>query len=315
MKDLEKIVTSINNLRHDIKAEAIIGDILENGLELNDIVTVQEGLFKRRFKPDVSHADINTLNNGQEVIEVCVTRDGIYDALPEGIFHQQSSETTSAGRQMATESKKQRLEEIDARKFFLPLENEIFYQRVVLEMEERRVLNQFSENLFDDIFPEFYNLDKSLPQRYLSRLVLLLHFSHLVAGKPELTARILEIIIEENVHVNLINSITNDIDESQQDVPKPCTLNSAQLGVDFICGQHFNNSGQGLEFVIGPLKNTSVEDYLENGQNKKFLECFYGYFIPVEIDIKTRIIVNQEEMGLCINDAASNPVLGYNTVI
>ena len=62
MKDLEKIVTSINNLRHDIKAEAIIGDILENGLELNDIVTVQEGLFKRRFKPDVSHADINNRN-------------------------------------------------------------------------------------------------------------------------------------------------------------------------------------------------------------------------------------------------------------
>ena len=63
MKDLERIITSINNLRHDIKAEAIIGDILEYGLELNDIVAVQEGLFKRRFKPDVTRADIKTLNN------------------------------------------------------------------------------------------------------------------------------------------------------------------------------------------------------------------------------------------------------------
>jgi hypothetical protein len=315
MRDLERIITSINNLRHDIKAEAIIGDILENGLELNDIVAIQEGLFKRRFKPDVSHADINTLNNGEEVIEVFITRDGIYDALPEGIFHEHSSETTSAGRHMAAESKKQRLEEIDARKFFLPLENEIFHQRVVLEMEERRILNQFSENLFDDIFPEFYNLDKSLPQKYLSRLVLLLHFSHLIAGKPDLTARILEIIIEENVHVNMIKSIGNEFGGNQQDLPVSCTLNDTRLGVDFVCGQYFNNSGQGLEFVIGPLKNTSVEDYLENGQNNKFLECFYGYFIPVEIDIKTRIKVKQEEMGLCLNDAFSDPVLGYNTVI
>lgn len=315
MKDLERIITSINNLRHDIKAEAIIGDILEYGLELNDIVAIQEGLFKRRFKPDVSHADIKTLNNGEEVIEVSITRDGIYDALPEGIFHEQSSESSSAGRQMAAESKKQRQEEIDARRFFLPLENEIFFQRVVLEMEERRILNQFSENLFDDIFPEFYNLDKSLPQKYLSRLVLLLHFSHLIAGKPDLTARILEIIIEENVHVNVIKSVGNDSGGNLKDLPEACTLNDTRLGVDFICGQHFNNAWQGLEFVIGPLNNTAVEDYLENGQNKKFLECFYGYFIPAELDIKTRIRVKEEEMGFCLNDAFSNPVLGYNTVI
>ena len=48
MKNLDNIVSAINHLRDDIKAEAIVADIIENGVSADDIVTIPDGLFKRR---------------------------------------------------------------------------------------------------------------------------------------------------------------------------------------------------------------------------------------------------------------------------
>ncbi|MCK4748767.1 MAG: hypothetical protein KAT15_17055, partial [Bacteroidales bacterium] len=175
----------------------------ENGQIASDIITVPDGLFKRRFNPDISSAGVRRLNNDQEVIEIHITRDGIYDGLPAGLFHDYSSESATGGQGMARDSKKHRQIEEMARKFFLPFENEIFHQLVELELEERKILNRYNENLFDDIFSGFWKLDGSLPKKYLSRLVLLLHLAHKITGNTEMTARTLEIIIEEKVRVEL----------------------------------------------------------------------------------------------------------------
>ena len=313
MKSFDEIVTSINHLRHDIKAEVIIADIIENGMSVADVVTIPDGLFKRGFNQDISKAEVRKLNNGQSVLEIHITRDGIYDTLPAGLFHDQPKESVSKGQEMASHSKKQRLVEKEARKFFHPFENEIFLMHIDLELEERKILNRFSENLFDDIFSEFWKLDKTLPQKFLSRLILLLHLAHKITGNVEMTARTLEIIIEEKIKINLAGDehSYNDYDKQIED---PNTLGSTDLGIDFICGQHINFSQPVMEFVIGPLSNSPIEDYLENGKISRFLNCFFGYFVPVEMDFRIKVIVNQEEMDFTL-DSVSNPILGYNLTI
>ena len=133
MKDLQAIKESINDLSYDIKAEVVIADHVENGLKQQDYMIISDGLFRRRFKKDVSHAEIVELNNGQEILNIDITRESIYDSLPEAIFHGRPAEELNTGHEMAKASKTLKMVEKECRTFFLPFENEIFFQKIQLE--------------------------------------------------------------------------------------------------------------------------------------------------------------------------------------
>jgi len=307
MKNLGKIVSSVKNLHYDIKGEAIIADILESGIHLSDIVIIPTGTFKRGYKKDISKAEVSKLNNGELVLLLFITRDGLYDTLPEGLFHNQSTESVNRGNEMANESKKLKAQEKAARNFFLPLENELLFQRVMLELEERQILKRFNENMFDDIMPGFWKLDKTLPSKFLARMVLMLHFAYKIVGNIEMTARTLEVILDEKVQVETNHSVIG----YKAVNPQLASLGNCLLGVDSVLGQ---NAGicPSIKFIIGPLKGSSLLDYIEGGSIRCFLDCFYGFFIPLELVVLTSITVDQEKMGLTLNDAT---ILGYNTAI
>src|ERR1039457_2548459 len=149
MNDLEQVVNSVNRLLNDIRAEAVAADIIEKGMNPADIVIINDGSFRRNFSRDINYGEVINLDNGQQVLGLHITRDGLYDSLPEGVFHEQSIEPLTSGHDMAKLSKSQKTEEKYARKFLLPFENEIFYHRIQLEIEEKNLLYRFSENLFD----------------------------------------------------------------------------------------------------------------------------------------------------------------------
>jgi hypothetical protein len=135
MNNLNEIAGSVNGLLYDIKAEVIIADLIENKVNPADIVFIPDGSFKRNYTHDILFAEVRKLNNSQQVVNIHTSRDGLYDSLPEGLFHEQTHERITSGKDMAEDSKKLKLEEKEARNFFLPFENEIFFQRVILELE------------------------------------------------------------------------------------------------------------------------------------------------------------------------------------
>jgi hypothetical protein len=314
MNDLLTIRESVNNLSYDIKAEIVIADLIENGFNQQDYIIYPDGLFRRRFKKDVSHAEVIEFNNGKKVLGIHLTRESIYDALPEAIFHGPPEENLTTGHEMAKASKIQKKEEKECRMFFLPFENEIFYQKVQLELSERKILHRFSENLFNDIFPEFWNLDRSLPKELVSKLMLFLHYSHKFAGDSELTARALEVILNEKVEVRLLPQAINSDAKAQVETAGFSVLGSSFLGQDLICGDHSDDQFPVMEFIIGPLENTSIEDYLDHGPITRFLDVFFSYFVPMDFLVSKKIKVAAARKGFVISDKGAT-FLGYNTVL
>lgn len=315
INDLKTIASSINHLKNDIKAEVIAAEIIENGLNPADIVMIPDGSFKRKYSKDVTHAEVIKSENGQKVLGMHVSRDGLYDSLPEALFHDQSNEPLTSGHEMAMLSKKQKLEEKEARLFFLPFENEIFLHRIQVETEERRILRRLSENLFDDIYPQFWKLDRSLPKKLVSRFVLILHMTHKILGNLKLTANCLEIILEEEVKINIIRNKHLNEDPSVLNDKRTAGLGSTGLGEDFICGEYMPESDPIMEFVIGPLANSFVEDYLENSSYTRFLKCFYSFFVPLEMYPVTIVKVSEAQQQFILDEKQSNVILGYNSGI
>ena len=317
MRGPDEIVEALQNIFFDIKAEALIGDLMEDGLNSDKFITIPDGTFKRRYSRDVGYSENIKLENGQNILGIHLNRDGLYDSLPEGLFHEKTEAASKQTSGSSGESKKLKAEEKAARKFFLPFENEIFLQGIQLELEERNILGRFAENLFDDIYPEFWNLDKSLDRKYVSRMILLLHLSHLIVGNLSLTAKCLEAVIEEKVSIN-IRQMKHSQKNYNEDVVASIKNNSLgfiELGTDFICGDNFESWKPIVELHIGPLKNTKIVDYLENGSVSKFIDCFCEYFVPAELDVVTDILVAHEKQQFSLNEEEEGAVLGYITVI
>ncbi|MEZ5198056.1 MAG: hypothetical protein R2764_17205 [Bacteroidales bacterium] len=162
MTTTKDIAKSIKMMLSDIKSEIIIADLIERGYPLEKVLVRYEGLFKRNFAKDVTDVYLDVMN---DVLVFHISRDSLYDILPQNMFH----ESKQLGNIELEERKKRfeaiRQEEENARRFFLPFDNELFYQKVECETAYRSFLvdpGSFFQKLF-----LFDNIGKSKYSRVL----------------------------------------------------------------------------------------------------------------------------------------------------
>jgi hypothetical protein len=177
MKDesIKNIFEELTSIYQDVKAEILITEIQEktNLLEDNFLIN-NKSTFSRSFRRDIISVKNDT---DRDWLTLNLSRNGLYDHLPEGLFHsKKSSKITS----YAAFRKRQKKEEQDARLFFSPLENEFFYQKLKIEKNERELLYNFS-NLKDDFLLDFWNLECDMPKEFALKLIKILPYSHKIA--------------------------------------------------------------------------------------------------------------------------------------
>src|SRR6478672_3774432 len=80
---------SVNTLSTDFKADVIAAELIENGVPAEDVILFPLGGFQRPFGKDVEtiSEDISNTDNKKYYL-VKTHQDGIYDILPEGLFHE-----------------------------------------------------------------------------------------------------------------------------------------------------------------------------------------------------------------------------------
>lgn len=314
MSKLNEIGWYINQLSFDLKAEQLLAFFEEN-INLHEIVVSHEGQLQRVWSKDIAGATVDNLPNGRVVLNVCLNRDGIYDALPEALFHDLTESNCATGADMAKESMRLRMEEKESRLFFKPLENEIFLQKLKLADKENRLFERiFTEKLMG-LISDFWKLDDKLPQNYISRLARLLPFAHLITGEKNLTRLCLEFILDEKVELK--EFISEDSEAKSDTVHVKGKIGDCKLGADSILGEYVNGYISSLQFNIGPVKNPMTSKFVKSGMMEKFLKCFYNYFIPVYLDAYAQFVLPYEQSLLVLDsdNEVNVSYLGYNSVI
>ena len=315
MKDLEQLVRSINSYPSDIKAEVLMADLIENGLTDSDFLIYFASLFKRGFSKDILRADKVLLNDTHESLAVYVARDGLYDLLPEGLFHASPDSAVSSGKGMASDSRKDRKLEGETRRFFLPFENEFFYQRIQMELNERSILRKLCDNNLDEFFLDFWKLDRSLPEELIVRLSAMLPFVREIAGDFEMTSSCLGVILGEDVTHTIHFNSGSYPGSGTGAAGSGAQLGSTILGTDLITEGHHLESCKLIRFSIGPLKKTGIEPYLNNGEITRFISCFCSFFLPAEMDYEFIVTIPEEYQEFSLADRETGSVLGYSTII
>jgi hypothetical protein len=308
-RSLENLVYEIENISNDIRAEVIANELIESSLVGQDEIMISnQGQFTRAFRSDILGAVIQDDNYDKyEYLNLQLSRDSIYDALPEGIVHSLSENNTdkSVG-QMIREHKHQKRQEAEARNFFKPFENEIFHYRTKIENVERDFLYKLNASKPLDFFYNFWGLSPIYPAGLVSKFIQLLPYAYKIVGDIDLACRCLESIIEEKVNFSITTS------KEYSDEKEEIRLGENRLGVDFISGNNYIDYSMNLTLEIGPIKSKPFTYYMDNGVIRIFIDCFCEHFFPMEVEIKTVLLLNRETEEFDFN---KQPVLGYTTRI
>lgn len=308
---IEQLQREMQKAGWDVKAEPQLLLAMEKGLLPDDFMVSCDGLFRREYSRDIVTTEVKENARKQAVLELHLSRAGLYDQLPEGLFFQlpQRGSRTLSATDMAADYKFNKKKEEEIRRFFLPFENDFFLHRMQVENEEATLLEGLQSGILNDYFIKFWNLPASIPRQFIIPLILLLPYAYKIAGDIKLTAECLQQLLGEEIQIRKVQAPMINADA----LGAP-PMGEALLGVDLICGDHFWEGTPCLEIEIGPLQHSTIADYLESGDRYTLLETFNRFFIPAGIDtaIAVQVMPDKLHMTLQENDG---PVLGYSSIL
>ena len=295
----------------DIRLEVILTDLITENLNMDDVLIESEGLFKRNYHYDIeSTSEIEYGAGKKKKLRFVVNREGIYDQLPEDLFHQVSETKNIADKYEAIqEFKEQHDLEKNSRLFFQPIEQEFYCQRIKLEIEERKFLFETNHVLPGEIFNDLWDLPEFLDDLQKSKLGLLMPVINKLIGKKDLLPFIFE-------------SITGDPVEIRETLPEKYgrnespVLDNMQLSLNSILGGIVTSLQSAFTIVIFISEPGNLLDYMPGGRRMTIHEFLCNLLMPLDSEIVFETeFKNMSTTFFIENDKAFQGRLNYTTII
>lgn len=308
-KLMELLQHEIRRMPCDVRTESLLAQAMLAGLSPDEWMVCCDSLFNREFSRDLLYTEIKEDAGQQPLLLLHLTRGGFYDQLPEGLFFQPLGPLYNAtAADMALDYRYNKKKEEEIRRFFLPFENDLFWQRVQIEKEETRLLEGWQTGILDDYFIQLWGLSPDIPPNFILPLILLLPQAHRIAGDLALTELCLRQLLHEDVEVR--RSVAPDTEVAADGI---FSLGSASLGTDMVCGERFFEDYPVIEWNIGPLLHSRIGDYLEGGARFTLMETITRFFVPAGVDVSLVILTTPERSELVLDDQ-QGAILGYSSL-
>ena len=303
-----------NLIDTDFKATVIAAEIVENELVgVDDIVILPIGPQQRAFAKEIAGVSLSQTDiTNKRMLQVNVNRDGLYDMLPEGLFHRApASSLMITEEEMVKDIVERRDEEKHARRFFMPFEAEINHLKMILELYENR-LDKKTE--YDDLINIFLKEWKEFDCFTNKQMLILMHVLpviHEQRNNLAFISKILTMLFKTPVSL----SYKRVASSNKKDLAGMQTLlGKAALGIDFIAGQLIEPEEE-LQVVIGPLSASKMIDFLPGERFAICVDVLLSYFIPMQIGVRVNLLATAASKKLIIGAQQDNARLGYTTYL
>jgi type VI secretion system protein ImpH len=313
------------NLRRqpfDLRLEVVLAELLDYGYAFDDFLVQPVGLFARRYRRDLGTVRDEQFERAHRPVVRTVLelhREGLYDALPQQVFHQPGSGTPSAPlgvRAMVEDIRLQRRKEKATRLFFLPFEQEFFRCRVRIEQEERRYFSNLSARWYNDAMARFWGIsDAGLPAGPLTNLLYLLPLAHGIVGDLPRTQQCFENVLGHAVQLRVVAPLRHALAPATGPAPTASgtTLGSLALGRDLVLGGDYQETLPALEITLQGLSVAELEAYLSSAWPARALALLCEYFVAFETDIAVRYEMAATEAQFKLGEGEESAVLGFTT--
>ncbi|RPD43303.1 type VI secretion system baseplate subunit TssG [Chitinophaga barathri] len=297
---------NLNNFETDYKASVLAAELVEAGFDVEDIFIWPSGNSRRNFAKDVLNVEWFTPAGGNKQL-LCIrsSREGLYDMLPEGLFHRSVPySSTRTTEEIIDQIKRHKQEEKDARKFFLPLEAEINLFRILIELRENKI---DKKNIYDDlirIFHPAWEIFSLLDQQQANIFLHMIPYLHETKGDMDKLANITSLLLQMPVNIDIRTALPGTAaDFMQGNRAGECTL-----GVDMICGDSFTEGDEEIVVTAGPVSALEALQLLPGSRFEKIVQWLVAYFVPAGMEVRLESVIREEERGMILG---SESAMGY----
>ena len=299
----------------DFKAEVIAAEMIDNNVPAEQIMILMLGSRKRSFRKDVDSVsdEISDYNN-KEYTLITTHKEGIYDMLPQGLFHSPTlPKKATTQKEIIDNIKKHRIEESNARRLFLPFEAAINHLRIQMASFESRLDKGAHHNDLVNLFKNHWEIFKYLDTAQSDIFLQVLPLVHDIRDDYESAATIFELIL--SVPVKITGRLQGQLKAAH---PVFSSLNDTQLGINFTTGNAAYDGGEDeIVVTVGPINNEQLKQFMPGTKKNKILEMLCDYLLPVHVDINTDFELYDTEkiMRLADKENFSNATLGLSTYL
>jgi hypothetical protein len=304
----------------DLRLEVILAELLTQGYVFDDFLVRPVGLFARRYRRDLGPVYEEPYERRHRPVVRTVLevhREGLYDALPQQVFHQPgtSTEHPPGIRAMVEDSRAQRRKEKATRLFFAPFEQEFFRFRVGIEQEEQRYFTSRAAHWYNELLARFWGLaDAGLPPHALTNLLYLLPLACNIVGDLARTRHCFESVLGQAVQLRVLPPQRHALPgPPAEGLPTSGTLGHLALGRDFVLGGDYQETLPALEISLLHLTVPELEAYLAGAWPAKALALLCEYFVAFETDVVLRYEMATTAPIFQLMEGEGAPVLGFTT--
>lgn len=305
-----QIRDDINTLDTDFRAEVVVAGLLKAEQDEDRIVIVRQRGNMRDVSKDVSkteyvYSDYDLL----EYLYIYTNRLGIYDSLPEGIFHQpENSRRLRSTEDVVREIRSQREEEKLARRFFRPFEMAIDQLLVDAQLYEQKFDKAHVYDNLCNILKEQWHILRYMNLRQGILFLRIVPLITEVLQDYEKMSAVMSIILNCPVCIKEGRKSDKVLPDREKD-----GLGKFKLGVSFVLGKIVESDNPDLNIVIGPINTIEMKSFRSNGNNKQILKRLIDMIIPFDRNKNIEYRLSKTDTKFRLSGKGHATYLGINT--
>ena len=308
--------TQANTLETDYRAELIAATLIEQGFDSEKIEIVRDGISRRGFAKDIEQIEEKYSDFDLEsYIQINANKEGMYDMLPEGIFHKSTYKRSFKDQETDAEKaleeiKIHREQEFFARRFFQLFE--LIADRTITNayLFEHKYDKKISNSEFSDIFVQYWPILQQLTLKQSVLFMYIMPIIHRIRSHYGNIEQVISCILDVPVEISKIKLPAKRADSFFES-----HLGRNNIGVNMVLGNKFDDGEYDLNVTIGPISAERMRGFLETAKEYRILDELCGLFLPantfVEIDFK----IDPEDSAFVLSDENNEAFLGINSFI
>lgn len=307
--------THFSNMEKDFKAEVTAAEMIELGVPADKVVILMLGAMKRSLRRDVQSIEEEaSAYDHSEYVVIKTPKEGLYDMLPEGLFHHPSSHKSNATvKEISKAIKRRKEEEQQARRFFIPFEAAINHLRTQLAFYEARLDKRSQHDELVSIFTGEWEIFEHLDARQANLFLYLIPILHDIRDNHPVVELIMEMMLDLPVKVRLRSQMPLRPTE-----PILSIMGDSALGVNLTTGNEvFDEGVDEILITVGPVSSEGFQQFMPGGKSATLLEMLIDHLLPVHLDVVTEFELGTKDriIRLADEEGILNSVLGTDTYL
>lgn len=305
-----------NDADTDFRFEVIAAALVERGYDPEQIRVVREGMERRGISKDVEK--VFQRYSPEELMDylyINVNREGLYDMLPEGVFHKPTYKRTYKDQQTDVEKaldeiKIHREQEFFARRFFHIFEEASDRMLTDAYLYEARYDRKISHTEFVDLFFPYWPVLKELEHKQAVFFMHIIPILHKIRVDFKAVEEALSFILDAPIRI-----LQTKLAAKKAARHYESRLGKSSLGVDFVLGDTFDDGENDLKLIVGPISADRMRDFLETAKGYRILEELCSLFFSINLTVVKEFIIDPKDCEFILSDDTHSTYLGINSFI